>query len=179
MARVGISKEYFDNVGDYQPPGGNFRLPSPGVGVKFVAYGRDESKTGQGSFKLKDGSGEHAWLSIPCTFEYEDGDEVGLADHGEFFDMDDENGVAKFKAFVTALGLGARLGEDFDTEELAGIEFLCDVSHYEKKNTGKMAADLNIKTITLVGGGEAPKAEAPAKAAPAPKQPPRTGRGVR
>ena len=181
MAKIAIPKTEYENLPDYNP-GGGFKIPPCEVGVPFEIYGRTESKEWEGTFIAKDGE-KHSAISIPCTFELTDDDgNVQRYDHGEFFDLDDPQGLAKLKEFVMNIGMIEVLNEDFDTKMLKGVVFFADVEHWQDKQN-KTKASMGIKSIALPEDDgeteEEPEEKPVEKAKGKPKQPPRGGRGVR
>ena len=192
MARLGIGSEVFQDLPTYKKPG-SYPIPPCGVGIDFEFYGREASKTSEGTYNHKKSGTQHAFITIPLTFVREDteGDDVQYWDQGIFIDVDDKNGLALLKKIVESVGMGDALNEDFDPEQLRGIRIKCDVDH---SKDGEKAYP-NFDTIIVMDdeSGEEEEEEEPeekeeeveekvppkAKGKAKPGRPPRTGRGNR
>ena len=143
MALLNISKEAFDSVREYTGP--DFPVAPAGPAIPFEL---DGSKVG--TFEAKDG--DHEYLILHCITEAETDDgEIKEIKHGEFFDLDDDRGKGKLKAFMNRLGMGDHLDENLDTDILNGMRFTADIEHYDKKKGGK-GASMVYDTIVVEGG---------------------------
>lgn len=167
MTILGIKKETFDNAKTWE--GGGYPIAPAGVGIEFEII---DSKTG--TVSNPDESYEYLVIDSRCYDPQ--GNEVK---HGEFFRLSGEeenDGIAKLKTFVTALGYASYLDEDFDPDLLKGTRFTADVTHWTSKKTGKKGASLgdysSILNTELPDSGGANEPE-PSRSAP--KAPRRQG----
>jgi hypothetical protein len=171
MPKVAIPKKDLDNSPDWS--GGSFPVVPEGVGVLFeIVPNKDGGQTGKfGQFESKDGS-MHDYLVVDCEcIEGVGADAEGKGiTHSEFFDLSDEDNLGKFRNFLERVGAYDGYHEEWDTEELRGIQFVSDVKHYvDKKNQTK--SSLVYKTIGIEGGAaEPPKSKKGGRAPAAPRR---------
>jgi len=173
MPKVAIPKSAFDDAPDWT--GGNFPAIPPGVGVLFeIVPNAQTGQTGRfGNYEVDDGS-QHDYLVVDCECVEgvgPNGDGAGLV-HGEFFDLNDEGQMGKFRNFLEKIGVYADYHEEWDTEELRGVRFRADVTNFTNKK-GQEKSSLTYKTI-IPEGSPAEPAKPKGRSPAAPR---RAGRG--
>ena len=166
---LNLDKSALDNAPEWS--GGGFPLPKQGMQIPFEILGDDDSPAMLDAKENDDGVVHEDFVVRLATV----GDDDQEIKHGEFFRLDEDWGLGKWKAFLSALH-GRKLNgtevAGFDTDSLIGIRFTCDVSHQTGKKNGKVFANLDYKTLEPEGGF---LETAPANEKPKPSKPARPG----
>lgn len=164
MPLMNIDRQVYENAPEWS--GGNYPLPKEGVGIPFEILG-DDKKPSYLDAKPNDDGIAHEDFIVRCATFGEDDQPIT---HSEFFRMDEDWGVGKWKSFLNGIH-GRTLTIDeleaFDSDSLIGVRFTADVVHKtSKKDPRRVNANIDYKTIAVEDGAPAP-APAPKPAKPA------------
>lgn len=141
MAKVFLSPEQREDLPEF----GVFRRPKAGVGTPFEITG---------SIAIASKTSQASGIGITMDSEDESGNAVK---HTERFWLTGSTGnespwgMAAFKKFGEKLGFPGEetFSGSFDADSMAGIRFVCDVSHVPAKVGDFVEVKLNYNTIIM------------------------------
>lgn len=165
MPLLNIDPQVAENAPEWS--GGNFPIAKAGIGLPFEVLG-DDKKPDYLDAKPNDDGVTNEDFVVRLSALGEEDQEIT---HTEFFRLNEDWGIGKWKSFLNALHgrnlTGAEIAA-FDTDALIGVRFTADVVHKQnKKDPSRVNANIDYKTIALEGGPLETPQEAPKPAKPA------------